>query len=84
VQKSSTNELEYRVVLSRDEEGNWLVSVPAIPGCHTWGDSREEALANAREAIEGCLESLRESGDSLPEDDLPVEVETIRVSAHAA
>lgn len=81
---SSTNELEYRVVLSRDDEGTWLASVPAIAGCHTWGASRREALKNAREAIEACLESLEATGDELPKADLPVEVETVRVSRPAA
>lgn len=83
---SSTNvrELEYRVVLSRDEEGNWLVSVPAIPGCHTWGSTREEALSNAREAIEVCLESLADTGDEPPDSDAPVELETVRVILPAA
>ena len=81
---SSTNELEYRVVLSRDDEGNWLASVPAIPGCHTWASSKADALSNAREAIEVCLESLDETGDSLPATDIPVEVETVRVSRPAA
>ncbi len=50
--------MEYTVVLQVDEEGNWLASVPAIRGCHTWGRSSGEALARAKEAIEGCLESL--------------------------
>ncbi|HVP04057.1 MAG TPA: type II toxin-antitoxin system HicB family antitoxin [Dehalococcoidia bacterium] len=72
--------IDYRVVLSRDAEGNWL----AIPGCHTWGALRAEALKNAREAIEGCLESLEETGDPVPESDMPVEVETVRISRPAA
>jgi len=55
--------MRYSVVLRQDEEGNWLASVPALPGCHTWGKSREEALANAREAVEGCVESLRATGE---------------------
>ncbi len=50
--------MEYTVILQEDEEGNWLASVPAIKGCHTWGHTRDEALANTKEAIEGCLESL--------------------------
>ena len=85
-QMSSTNgrEIEYRVVLSRDSEKNWLVSVPAFPGCHTFGSTRKEALTNAREAIEACLESLTASGDGLPESDVPVEVEVVRVVLPAA
>jgi hypothetical protein len=38
-----------------DGEGGFTVVVPALPGCVTEGDSREEALANVREAIEGYL-----------------------------
>jgi antitoxin HicB len=77
-------ELEYRVVISRDPEGNWLVSVPVIPGCHTFGSTREEALSNAREAIEACIESLADTGDEPPDSDAPVELETVRVILPAA
>ena len=70
---------QYSVVLSRDEEGNWLASVPALPGCHTWGKNREEALTNAREAIEGCIESLAATGNSVPEEDPAVEIAIVSV-----
>jgi predicted RNase H-like HicB family nuclease len=69
--------MEYAVILSRDEEESWLVSVPAFPGCHTWGRTREEALANAREAIEGCIESLRASGEPVPEQASRPEIEFV-------
>lgn len=72
--------MKYAVILSRDEEGNWLASVPAFPGCHTWGRTREEALANAQEAVEGCIESLRASGDPLPEEATPPEIEFVQAS----
>ncbi len=71
--------MRYSVVLRQDEEGNWLASVPAIPGCHTWGHSKEEALANAREALEGCVESLRASGDPVPQEREPVELATVSI-----
>lgn len=71
--------MQYAVVLTRDEEGNWLASVPAFPGCHTWGKTRVEALANAREAIEGCIESLNASGDLLPAEVEPPEVAFVRI-----
>ncbi len=74
---------EYKVVLTKDDEGNWLASVPAIPGCHSWGATRSEAIANAREAVEACLESLAATGDPAPSSDLPVEVETITVTPAA-
>lgn len=71
--------MKYTVVLRQDEEGNWLADVPALPGCHTWGRSREEALANAREAIEGCIESLRATGDPLPSEEPAVETVVVSV-----
>ena len=72
--------MQYRVVLSRDDEGHWLASVPALPGCHTWGDSRDEALSNAKEAIEGYIESLQAAGEPVPADGSDVEVAEVSVS----
>jgi len=47
----------YTVILEKDsEEGGYTVSVPALPGCVTEGDTIEEALAMAKEAIIGHLE----------------------------
>ena len=53
--------------------------VPALPGCLTQGDTRDEALTMAKEAIELHLESLREHGEPIPPDE--VEVTTVEVSA---
>lgn len=52
---------EFVVVLQPESEGGFSVSVPALPGFHTQGETREEALAMATDAIEGCLEVLAES-----------------------
>ncbi|MDO8635675.1 MAG: type II toxin-antitoxin system HicB family antitoxin [Dehalococcoidia bacterium] len=62
-----TRVLEYTVVLHRDEDykGYW-VEVPALPGCVSQGKSREEAMANIREAIELHLECMKEDGEELP------------------
>ncbi|MBI2913208.1 MAG: type II toxin-antitoxin system HicB family antitoxin [Chloroflexi bacterium] len=57
-----------------------MASVPALAGCHTGGKTREEALANAREAIEGCIESLVASGDAIPREDPAVEIARVSVS----
>jgi predicted RNase H-like HicB family nuclease len=56
----------YTVVLEREHDGGYVVSVPALPGCATQGDTREEALANVREAIEVYIEDCREAGDPVP------------------
>jgi predicted RNase H-like HicB family nuclease len=53
--------MKFRVIIREDkEDGGYNVSCPAIPGCHSQGDTIEEALENIKEAIEGCLEVLNE------------------------
>ena len=59
--------MEYTVVLT-PEHGVYNVIVPALPGCFTWGADREEALANAREAIGLYLEQLSAEGRPVPAD----------------
>jgi predicted RNase H-like HicB family nuclease len=55
--------MRYTVVLEQEADG---ASVPALPGCVSQGDTRAEALANIREAIEVYLEDCREAGDPVP------------------
>ena len=51
----------FKVIIRPDaEDAGFNVSCLALPGCHSQGDSEEEALANIREAILGCLEVLNE------------------------
>ena len=47
--------MKMMVTIDRDEDGIWIVECPAIPGCVSQGDTKEEALANIREAIALCL-----------------------------
>ncbi len=54
----------YKVVLEPCDEGGYVVSCPALPGCHSQGETKEEAMANIKEAIEGCLEVLNEQVQS--------------------
>jgi len=61
----------YTVIIEQDEEtGQYCVTVPALPGCITQGDTFEEALANAEECIQGFIETLRELGKPIPEETL--------------
>jgi antitoxin HicB len=69
---------EFEVVLQPEEEGGFSVSVPALPGCHTQGETRDEALSMAKDAIEGYLEVLADEGRSLPQ---PALIERITVAA---
>ena len=50
--------LKLDVVLEADEDGWVVASCPALPGCHSQGRTRDEALANIREAVEGYLASM--------------------------
>ena len=62
-----------QVILIPDEEaGGYTVEVPSLPGCVTEGDTIDEALANAREAIESYEASLRLDGLPIPEDKIIV------------
>ena len=57
---------KYTIVVAEEPDGRFSVSVPALPGCHTWGDSIEDATAKAREAIDLYLEDLREHNEEPP------------------
>ena len=58
--------MRYTVVLEQEPDGGFVVSVPALPGCVSQGHTRDEALANIREAIELYVETLREAGEPVP------------------
>lgn len=58
--------MRFTVVLEQEEDGGFVVSVPALPGCVSQADNREEALTNIREAIELYIEDCRDSGDPIP------------------
>ena len=61
----------FTLVLDPDEvEGGYTVTVPALPGCITQGDSLDEALAMAKDAIQGYLASLEAHGEPIPIDPL--------------
>ena len=50
----------YRVIIEKGDDFGYVVHCPAIPGCHSQGESMEEALENIKDAIRGCLEALDE------------------------
>ena len=70
----------YSVLLTPDQEdGGYTVTVPVLPGCITEGDTLEEALANARDAIRLYLDDVRASGEPLPEERVPPELTAVEV-----
>ncbi|MDD4254228.1 MAG: type II toxin-antitoxin system HicB family antitoxin [Methanofollis sp.] len=51
----------FKVVVTPDpEDGGFIVSCPALPGCHSEGETLEEALENIRDAIRGCVAALND------------------------
>jgi antitoxin HicB len=56
----------YPIVLEREDDGRYSVYAPDLPGCVSWGETRELAIANIREAIELWPESATEHGDAIP------------------
>jgi predicted RNase H-like HicB family nuclease len=48
---------EFSVVIERDEEGYYVASVPALPGCHTQARSLDDLMDRVREAIAVCLDA---------------------------
>lgn len=59
----------YTIFLHPDlEEGGYTVTVPALPGCVTQGETLEEAIAMAKDAIRLYIETLQETGEPIPEE----------------
>ncbi|MEM3564999.1 MAG: type II toxin-antitoxin system HicB family antitoxin [Candidatus Jordarchaeaceae archaeon] len=73
--------LSYRIMLRREPEGGYTVLVPSLPGCVTYGDTIEEAISAAKEAIELYLESLKEHGEEIPTEEQTLEY-TLTVEAN--
>ena len=62
----------FAVTMETDEDGFVLASCPSLPGCHSQGRSREEAVANVREAIRGYIASMRKHQEEVPDSDWEV------------
>jgi len=63
---SGDETVKYRVLIDQDEDGIFVVEVPALPGCISQGNTRKEALNNIQEAISVYLESLNAHNDPVP------------------
>ncbi|VVB88644.1 HicB_like antitoxin of bacterial toxin-antitoxin system [uncultured archaeon] len=74
--------LSYRILLRKEPEGGYTVIVPSLPGCVTYGDTIEEAIEMAKEAIELYIESLKEHGEEIPTEEGTLEY-SIAVEAYA-
>lgn len=59
---------QFNVKFTPEDDGRWTAEVPALPGCVTWGNTKEEALERIKEAIELYLEVIVEEGKPIPKD----------------
>ncbi len=55
-----------QVMIYPGEDGYWVAECPSLPGCVSQGESREAAVANIREAIEGYVLALQDDGLAVP------------------
>ena len=67
----------YTIILEHQADGGFHAFCPTLKGCHSQGDSLDEAIENMREAIQAYLESVKAHGEPIPQEDLmikPVEI----------
>mgnify|MGYP001589030143 CR=1 FL=1 len=60
--------MKYAVILEKGQESGYVAQVPALRGCVSQGKTKEEALANVKEAIEVYIEALLEDGLPVPQE----------------
>ena len=58
--------MKYTVILQREGDGGYVGTVPALPGCVSQGDTRDEAVRNIREAADLYIEDCIAAGDASP------------------
>ena len=69
--------MKFAITLECDEDGYIVASCPALPGCHSQGTTKGEALANIQEAIRGYIASIRKHGEPIPSITEVEEVEVV-------
>ncbi|AFY47559.1 hypothetical protein Nos7524_1687 [Nostoc sp. PCC 7524] len=79
MENSSKKLYNYTVLLEKEQDGGYHAFCPVLKGCHSQGDTFEEAVENITEAIELYLESLMADHQPIPKEDLIVKPLTIIV-----
>lgn len=73
-------DMQYTVVLVREDDGGYVAKVPSLPGCVSQGDTWDEAIANIQEAAELYVEDCLAMGDIVPAEAGTAKIE-LRASA---
>ncbi len=59
--------MKFRIVIEPDEDGIFVAECPSLPGCISQGKTRQKALENIQDAIEGYIESLKKHNEPIPQ-----------------
>lgn len=78
MKKKVAEVFQYTAVFEPEETGGYSVSIPALPGCISQGETFEEALVHIKEAAELYLEDLKEP--EIPREEMPIVVAPIQVT----
>jgi predicted RNase H-like HicB family nuclease len=57
-----------QVILYRGEDGYWVADCPSLPGCISQGETKEEAIGNVKDAIQGYIAALEDDNVPVPEE----------------
>ncbi|MEK7186602.1 MAG: type II toxin-antitoxin system HicB family antitoxin [Patescibacteria group bacterium] len=76
--------LKYTAIFEPAKEGGYVVSVPALPGCITQGETFEEAVAMIKDAMKGYLEVLKNEGEEIPQEQSNVVITQVAVQSPTA
>lgn len=68
---------KYRIVIEQDEDGIYIVTCPALQGCHSQGDTVDEAIENIKDAIRLHIEARKAIGEPVP---IEVRVDEVEVN----
>ncbi|HEY4715892.1 MAG TPA: type II toxin-antitoxin system HicB family antitoxin [bacterium] len=72
LKRLKTKEYNYTIILEREEDGGYHAFCPALPGCHTQGDTYDETMENIKDAVKLYIESLKSHGEPIPEEDITI------------
>ncbi|MDZ8262619.1 type II toxin-antitoxin system HicB family antitoxin [Nostoc sp. ChiQUE01b] len=79
MENNSKQAYNYTVLLEKEQDGGYHAFCPILKGCHSQGDTFEEAINNITEAIELYLESLMADNQPIPKEDLIVKLLSILI-----
>ena len=65
-------DFNYTIIMEREDDGGYHAFCPALPGCHSQGDTYDETMENIKDAIKLYIESLIAHHDPIPQEDITI------------